>query len=253
MRPLASRRSEIEVSLRPLFDTPWHRPHAWLSAASVLAAVALGACGETSNSHDPTGSTSGTGGTGGSGAGSGGTSGTTNGSGGSGETTGTSCPGTDAAIPAKDPLLAPAAAAAACRERGMPIDVLNRDVAQAELVGTWLCCADSPAPLEPEWSPKPCELFGNAHDGIEFTSDGKWGLLALESNQLRPVAGSTGQWLVGGGTPEHGGLTCPLFLRIEGADSSEEMRFRFTRSPTKLWLSSQNSVGGPHYAATSNQ
>jgi hypothetical protein len=136
----------------------------------------------------------------------------------------------------------------------MPIDVLNRDVAQGELVGTWLCCADSPAPLEPEWSPKPCELFGSTHEGIEFASDGKWRFLALESNQLRPVPGAVpGQWLVGGGTPEHGGLTCPLFLRIEGADSSEEMSFRFTRSPTKLWLSSRNSVGGPHYAAASSQ
>ena len=185
------------------------------------------------------------------GSGSGGASGSGSGAdGGAGGIPGM-CPGTGAAIPAKDPLPAPRAAAGVCGQPGTPIDVLDRNAAPRELTGTWVCCANSPAPLDPQWTPKPCELFGKAHDAIEFTGDGKLRLLAFEGDQLRPVAGAaTGEWSVGGGTPEQGGITCPLFLRLSNGSSLEEMNFRFTRSPTKLWLSSQLSPGGPHYAGT---
>jgi hypothetical protein len=136
----------------------------------------------------------------------------------------------------------------------MPIDVLDRNAAPAELTGTWVCCTSSPAPLEPEWTPRPCELFGQAHDAIEFTSDGKLRSLAFEGDSLRPVAGAaTGEWMIGGGTPEMGGLTCPLFLRLSNPDASEDLRFRFTRSPTKLWLGLQSIQGGPHYAGALTQ
>jgi hypothetical protein len=236
-------------------ETDHRRPRlARLSLLPVLLIAVVVGCGQTSNEPVASVSAGGTagsgGGTGGSGAGTGGTSGTgTGGVGGNSGTAGTSCPGTDAAIPAKDPLPAPRAATAACAERGTPIDVLDRTAALAELTGAWVCCTSSPAPLEPEWTPRPCELFGQAHDAIEFTSDGKLRFLTLEGDSLRPLAGAaTGEWAIGGGTPEQGGLTCPLFLRLSNPNASEDLRFRFTRSPTKLWLGLQSIQGGPHYA-----
>jgi hypothetical protein len=232
-------------------DTHWHILRPWLSAAGLSTALII-ACGETSD--EPAASQSGDGGTGGSSAGTGGSGGT--GAGGDGGSSGTAamCPGTDAAIPAKDPLPAPRAAAAACVQPGTPIDVLDRTGAPAQLTGTWVCCTSSPAPLEPEWTPRPCALFGQAHDAIEFASDGKLRLLAFEGDSLRPVAGAvTGEWSIGGGTPEQGGLTCPLFLRLSNSNASEDLRFRFTRSPTKLWLGLQSIQGGPHYAGALTQ
>ena len=71
----------------------------------------------------------------------------------------------------------------------------------------------------------------------------------VAADVLRPAPGSTtGSWTVGGGTPEQGGLTCPLFLWLEDPTASDEMRFRFTRSPTKLQLSSQSGGARLHYA-----
>jgi hypothetical protein len=239
-------------------DTQWHNWRPWLLVSGVLTAVVLG-CGQTSDEPAASVSAGGTAGsagtTGGSASGSGGASGTSNGGdGGNSGSAGMSCPGTDAAIPAKDPLPAPRAAAAACGQPGTPIDVLDRSSAPSELTGTWICCTSSPAPLEPEWTPRACDLFGQAHDAIEFTSDGKLRLLAFEGDSLRPVTGAaTGEWMIGGGTPEQGGLTCPLFLRLSTPIASEDLRFRFTRSPTKLWLGFQSVQGGPHYAGALTQ
>jgi hypothetical protein len=254
MRPVTSKDSEIEFSPRQRCDTQLHKLRPWLSAGLMMAVV-IG-CGQTSDepsSSVSAGGTAGSGaGTGGSGvAGSGGTSGTgSGGDGGNSGTSGLSCPGTDAAIPAKDPLPAPRAASSSCAQPGTPIDVLDRNAAPSELTGTWICCTSSPAPLEPEWTPRACELFGQAHDAIEFTSDGRWRFLAFEGDSLRPVAGAAvGEWMIGGGTPEQGGLTCPLFLRLSNPNALEDLRFRFTRSPTKLWLGLQLIQGGPHYAA----
>jgi hypothetical protein len=251
--------SETEIRPRPHWHSCWHSLRSWLSP--LAASIAIVACGQTSDEPAPSISAGGTAGSGAGTGGDGGTGGSTAGSsgasgmgagadGGNSGTSGWSCPGTDAAIPAKDPLPAPRAAVASCAQPGTPIDVLDRSAAPSELTGTWICCTSSPAPLEPEWTPRACELFGQAHDAIEFTSDGRWRFLAFEGDSLRPVAGAeVGEWMIGGGTPEQGGLTCPLFLRLSNPNVLEDLRFRFTRSPTKLWLGLQLVQGGPHYAA----
>jgi hypothetical protein len=167
-----------------------------------------------------------------------------------------SCPYTD--VPASEALPTPREAEVLCQQATPLISALffRPEEARVELAQRYVCCNEPFSTIE--YNSVPCSIYGVAHEGIEFRSDGTWSFLAFSGDELvtRDGPDESGQWSFS--TGGYSGGNCELSLAFETYSGNIRYRggFAIARAPTGLLFNQESPAdfqipGGMHrYVAT---